>query len=130
MRFRPFIDPYQEQPACDKKPPDLNVDENVIRFDRQLLSKIQRAKTVIRLPAYEAVIDDPILYAHASRVMHGETNPGNARPLIQQHGTRQIWVNPPPIPLTMKEMDGRIRFALFARPAQGLWQCKRSQRLK
>ncbi len=101
-----IVDPYQEQPACDKKPPDLNADENVIRFDRHLLAKAQRAKTVIRLPAYEAVADDAILYAHASRVMHGETNPGNARPLIQQHGTRQIWVNPPPIPLTTKEMDG------------------------
>jgi len=46
------------------------------------------------------------MYAHASRVMHGETNPGNARPLIQLHGTRLVWINPPPIPLTTKEMDG------------------------
>lgn len=102
----PIPDPYQIKPDCDKKPDNLQANENVIRFDRHLLAKAQRAKTVIRLPAYEAVIGDPILYAHASRVMHGETNPGNARPLIQQHGARQIWVNPPPIPLTTKEMDG------------------------
>ncbi|MGZ4979724.1 MAG: YgiQ family radical SAM protein [Methylobacter sp.] len=100
----PPQNPYQEEPDCDKKPDD-NVGEKVIRFDRQLI-KDQRAKTVIRLPAYETVKDDPILYAHASRVMHGETNPGNARPLIQLHGTRQVWINPPPIPLTTKEMDG------------------------
>jgi uncharacterized radical SAM protein YgiQ len=100
----PPQNPYQEEPACDKKP-DVAADEKVIRFDRQLI-KDQRAKTVIRLPAYEAVKDDPILYAHASRVMHGETNPGNARPMIQQHETRQVWINPPPIPLTTKEMDG------------------------
>ncbi len=100
----PPQNPYQEEPACDKKP-DTNAEEKVVRFDRQLI-KDQRAKTVIRLPAYEAVKDDPILYAHASRVMHGETNPGNARPLIQLHGTRLVWINPPPIPLTTKEMDG------------------------
>jgi uncharacterized radical SAM protein YgiQ len=102
----PIADPYQMEPECDKKSDALPANETVIRFDRHLLAKTQRAKTVIRLPAYEAVAEDSILYAHASRVMHGETNPGNARPLIQQHGARQIWVNPPPIPLTMKEMDG------------------------
>ncbi|MEQ1621908.1 MAG: YgiQ family radical SAM protein [Methylococcales bacterium] len=101
----PPQDPYQMETACDKKPEDSNPNEKVIRFDKQII-RDQRAQTVIRLPAYEAVKDDSILYAHASRVMHGETNPGNARPLIQQHGTRQLWVNPPPIPLTMKEMDG------------------------
>ncbi|MGZ8953038.1 MAG: YgiQ family radical SAM protein [Methylobacter sp.] len=99
------IDPYQEQPACDKKPEPSNADEKVIHFDK-LQIRNRRSQTVIRLPAYEAVKDDPILYAHASRVMHGETNPGNARALIQLHGTRQVWINPPPIPLTTKEMDG------------------------
>ncbi|MDD5276059.1 MAG: YgiQ family radical SAM protein [Methylovulum sp.] len=99
------IDPYQEQPACDKKPEGENPDEKVIRFDK-LLVKNRRAQTVIRLPAYEAVKDDRILYAHTSRIMHAETNPGNARALIQQHGNRQVWINPPPIPLTTKEMDG------------------------
>lgn len=93
--------PYQEEPACDIRP-SANPDEQVIAP----VIRVLRAKTVIRLPSFEAVKDDPILYAHASRVMHGETNPGNARPLIQQHGTRQLWVNPPPIPLTTKEMDG------------------------
>ncbi|MCK9395840.1 MAG: YgiQ family radical SAM protein [Methylobacter sp.] len=99
------VDPYQEQPACDKKPDQGNTDEKIIHFDKSLLRN-RRSQTVIRLPAYEAVKDDPILYAHASRVMHGETNPGNARPLIQLHGSRQVWINPPPIPLTTKEMDG------------------------
>jgi len=99
------IDPYQEQPACDKKPEQSDTDEKVIHFDK-LQIRNQRSQTVIRLPACEAVKDDPILYAHASRVMHGETNPGNARALIQLHGSRQVWINPPPIPLTTKEMDG------------------------
>ncbi|MCK9636726.1 MAG: YgiQ family radical SAM protein [Methylobacter tundripaludum] len=101
----PPQNPYQEEPACDKKPDQGNADEKIIHFDKSLIRN-QRSQTVIRLPSYEAVKDDPILYAHASRVMHGETNPGNARPLIQLHGARQIWINPPPIPLTTKEMDG------------------------
>ena len=68
-----------------------------------------RDRSVIRLPSYEQVKSDPVLYAHASRVLHLETNPGNARALVQAHGVghtaRDIWINPPPIPLTTPEMD-------------------------
>ncbi len=68
-----------------------------------------RDRSVIRLPSYEAVKSDPVLYAHANRVLHLETNPGNARALVQAHGTgataRDIWITPPPIPLTTAEMD-------------------------
>ena len=68
-----------------------------------------RGKTVLRLPAYEQVKSDPVLYAHASRVLHLETNPGNARALVQRHGddrsARDLWLNPPPIPLSTAEMD-------------------------
>ena len=67
--------------------------------------KADRSKQVVRLPDYEAVSQDPILYAHASRVLHLEANPGNARALVQKHGDREVWLNPPPIPLTTKEMD-------------------------
>ncbi|MDP1693412.1 MAG: YgiQ family radical SAM protein [Burkholderiaceae bacterium] len=64
-----------------------------------------RDRTVIRLPAYEQVKSDKVLYAHASRVLHLETNPGNARALVQRHGERDVWINPPPIPLSTAEMD-------------------------
>jgi uncharacterized radical SAM protein YgiQ len=64
-----------------------------------------RDRTVIRLPSYEQVKSDPVLYAHANRVLHLETNPGNARALVQAHGDRDVWLNPPPIPLTTAEMD-------------------------
>jgi uncharacterized radical SAM protein YgiQ len=68
-----------------------------------------RERTVIRLPSYEQVKSDPVLYAHANRVLHLETNPGNARALVQRHGqghiARDVWINPPPIPLTTAEMD-------------------------
>jgi len=67
--------------------------------------KADRSKQVVRLPAFEEVANDPVLYAHASRVLHLEANPGNARALVQKHGDREVWLNPPPIPLTTKEMD-------------------------
>ena len=64
-----------------------------------------RERSVIRLPSFEQVKSDPVLYAHANRVLHLETNPGNARALVQRHGTRDVWITPPPIPLTTAEMD-------------------------
>jgi uncharacterized radical SAM protein YgiQ len=67
--------------------------------------KADRTKQVVRLPSYEEVANDPVLYAHASRVLHLEANPGNARALVQRHADREVWLNPPPIPLTTKEMD-------------------------
>ncbi len=65
----------------------------------------QRRHTAVRLPAYEQVEKNNVLYAHASRVFHLESNPGNARALVQGHGERDVWLNPPPIPLTTEEMD-------------------------
>ncbi|HIF18348.1 MAG TPA: YgiQ family radical SAM protein [Cycloclasticus sp.] len=76
-------------------------------------SKTDRAKTVIRLPSYKKVKSDPVLYAHASRVLHLETNPGNARALVQENDGKDVWLNPPPIPLSTEEMD-----EVFALPYQ------------
>ena len=78
----------------------------IVHLERSEKSpRVDRAHTVIRLPSYEQVKDDPVLYAHASRTFHLESNPGNARALVQAHGARDVWLNPPPIPLTMQEMD-------------------------
>lgn len=68
-------------------------------------AKADRTMQVVRLPSYEEVANNPVMYAHASRVLHLEANPGNARALVQKHGDREVWLNPPPIPLTTKEMD-------------------------
>jgi uncharacterized radical SAM protein YgiQ len=78
--------------------------EHVVHFVRQVRNE-DRERSVIRLPSYDSVSDDAVLYAHASRILHQESNPGNARALVQRHGDTDVWLNPPPIPLTMKEMD-------------------------
>jgi uncharacterized radical SAM protein YgiQ len=67
----------------------------------------------IELPSFESVRGDKALYAHASRLLHRETNPGNARALAQRHGDKIVWLNPPPIPLTTPELDW-----VFERPYQ------------
>jgi uncharacterized radical SAM protein YgiQ len=82
---------------------------------------IKAADTVIRLPAFEQVEKDPEAYARTSRVLHRESNPGNARPLVQRHGDRELWVTPPPIPLTTAEMDGvyDLPYARAPHPSYG-----------
>ncbi|QNK66793.1 YgiQ family radical SAM protein [Variovorax sp. PAMC26660] len=87
----------------------LNFVPNPALQSRGKISVPPRDRSVIRLPSYEQVRSDPVLYAHANRVLHLETNPGNARALVQAHGegatARDVWINPPPIPLTTAEMD-------------------------
>jgi uncharacterized radical SAM protein YgiQ len=89
-------------PACSPDAPPAA--EKVVRFVRRV-KNADREHSVIRLPSHEAVTADPVLYAHASRILHLESNPGNARALVQRHGDNDVWLNPPPIPLTTKEMD-------------------------
>jgi len=96
-------DPYASETACQTaaaQPATVKA----IHFQKKNL-RTDRSKTVLRLPAYEQVSNDKVLYAHASRVFHLETNPGNARALMQQHGKRFVWLNPPPVPLNSTEMD-------------------------
>ena len=142
----PHPDPYAMSPMTDKKVPagtqSAGVGETapnaaetaavtthpvrlVSRAERLAQRRQSRAQTVVRLPSYEQVKDDPVLYAHASRTFHLESNPGNARALVQAHGTgaslRDLWLNPPPIPLTTPEMDHvfGLPYARAPHPAYG-----------
>lgn len=122
-KIDPPIDPYAMVSAnsdtCEQKqtPTDQvnEAEQDVVkaqairimgRAERQAMLRDKLHKTVIRLPSFEEVSQDPVLYAHASRVFHLEANPGNAKALVQGHGERDVWLNPPPIPLEMDEMDG------------------------
>lgn len=83
----------------------IQVIKIVSREARLAARREVRGRTVIRIPSFETVTYDPVSYAHASRTLHLESNPGNARALVQQHGERDVWMNPPPIPLETAEMD-------------------------
>lgn len=107
----PYID-TTKQNDCEKSNQDAvaKIDKEnegaaqVVFFDHRP-KNMNRDTTVIRLPSYDQVVEDKYLYAHTSRVFHLETNPGNARALVQRHGKRDVWLNPPPIPLSMSEFD-------------------------
>lgn len=58
------------------------------------------------LPSYEEVRRDKVAYAAMSKAFQLETNPRNARPLLQPHGKRVVWFNPPALPLEDDAGDG------------------------
>jgi uncharacterized radical SAM protein YgiQ len=94
--------------------------ETVVKFYRRV-PNAQREHSVIRLPSFEQVSGDSVLYAHASRILHLESNPGNARALVQRHGNLELWLNPPPIPLGTSDMDAiyELPYARRPHPAYG-----------
>ena len=61
-------------------------------------------KTVV-LPSFEEVSTDKAAFAEMSRAFQFETNPGNARPLLQPHGSEAVYFNPPAWPLKERDMD-------------------------
>jgi uncharacterized radical SAM protein YgiQ len=104
--LNPPVDPYasEERRLAANAGVASEPGTRVVRFVRKV-GNADRGRSVIRLPAYDVLRDDPVLYAHASRILHLESNPGNARALVQRHGDVDVWLNPPPIPLTTQEMD-------------------------
>ncbi|MDH2240676.1 YgiQ family radical SAM protein [Pseudomonas sp. GD03909] len=104
--INPYVNTQDLQACAIEQEKGAIEDPNEAKVVQLLPSpKIERDRTVIRLPSFEKVRNDPALYAHANRVLHLETNPGNARALVQRHDDRELWLNPPPIPLTTEEMD-------------------------
>ncbi len=114
--LNPPVDPYaMADNAGTKRAQALPAGHNVVRFERRV-KNADRSRSVIRLPGYDQVADDPVLYAHASRILHVESNPGNARALVQRHGDSDVWLNPPPIPLATQEMDWVYELPYRRRP--------------
>src|SRR5690348_6522339 len=127
-RLNPPVDPYAMEPEIRKAneqaaaveagevaPVEAPVNEVVVKFARRVKAE-DRERSVIRMPSYEQVVSDPVLYAHASRILHLEANPGNARALVQRHGDVDVWLNPPPVPLTTKDMDFVYELPYSRRP--------------
>ena len=57
------------------------------------------------LPSHEEAVADKAAFSRMSKAFQYETNPGNARPLVQPHGVEAVLLNPPALPLEMGEMD-------------------------
>jgi uncharacterized radical SAM protein YgiQ len=119
--LNPAIDPYASEAdrvktlAAPATPAAPAAAEKVVKFYRKV-PNAQRARSVIRMPSFEQVSQDAVLYAHASRILHLESNPGNARALVQRHGNQELWLNPPPIPLATADMDAIYELPYARRP--------------
>jgi uncharacterized radical SAM protein YgiQ len=112
-----MMNPYeyvstQQEPVDPAAPQPLKI----IPLPLQHKQKLDDATTYVRLPSFEKVTADSVLYAHASRVLHQEASPFNGRVLVQKHGTKEIWVNRPPLPLETHEMDGVFDLPYQRRP--------------
>ncbi|MEG0008420.1 MAG: YgiQ family radical SAM protein [Aeromonas sp.] len=105
-RIDPIMNPYMEGAPCSDDEGTAPVEQEAKPVLVQPPKQKPWEKTYVKLPAFERVKEDKVLYAHASRILHHETNPGCARALSQAHGDRIIWVNPPAFPLETDEMDG------------------------
>jgi uncharacterized radical SAM protein YgiQ len=123
--LNPPIDPYamepeKKQPAAATTAGAPEASGSVVRFVRRV-KNVDRDRSVIRMPDYEQVAEDPVMYAHASRILHLEANPHNARALVQKHGNLDVWINPPPIPLATEDMDElyELPYQRRAHPAYG-----------
>ncbi|HEY5312043.1 MAG TPA: YgiQ family radical SAM protein, partial [Pirellulales bacterium] len=57
------------------------------------------------LPSYEQAVADKHAFADLTKIAHNETNPYNARRLVQAHDREAIVANPPAFPLSEAEMD-------------------------
>ena len=114
--------------ACGKPPevvdPNAEMAVRIIPMPLQSKQKLDSDKTCVRLPSFEKVRNDSALYAHASRVLHQEANPHNARALVQRHGNRELWVNPPPVPLETNELDGVFDLPYQRRPHPSYGEAK------
>ncbi len=70
----------------------------------------------VELPAYEAVAAEKLAFCELTRIAHLETNPHNARRLVQRHGREAVVVNPPALPLEEHEMDEVYGLPFTRRP--------------
>ncbi len=67
--------------------------------------RIAAGNDAIILPTYEAVKADKPTFAEATRLIHINTNPYNAKTLVQFHDREAVVVNPPCLPLSQADMD-------------------------
>jgi uncharacterized radical SAM protein YgiQ len=57
------------------------------------------------IPSFEEVSQDKLAFAEATRLIHNETNPYNARRLVQWHDRQAVVANPAQLPISQPAMD-------------------------
>ncbi|MBL8828615.1 MAG: YgiQ family radical SAM protein [Planctomycetaceae bacterium] len=62
-------------------------------------------ENTLELPTFEQASTDNYAFAEMTKIAHNETNPYNARRLVQRHDRECVVVNPPATPLSQAEMD-------------------------
>lgn len=102
VAYKP-VNPYEYETQCETGKEEKKEEKPQVVSIQP--SRHDSKTTAVRIPPFEKLNNDRILYAHASRIMHLETNPYSGRALIQKHGDRELWVNQAPIPLSTEEMD-------------------------
>jgi uncharacterized radical SAM protein YgiQ len=63
------------------------------------------AVAIEEAPSYEQCLADPLAFNALTVLMYRESNPHCAKPIVQRHGDRVIYCNPPARPLTTAELD-------------------------
>src|SRR5262249_21175924 len=89
---------------------------SVSKGDGSQPSLALRAQDHLLLPSYEEVKADKAAFVEATRIIHINTNPFNAKTLIQFHDCQAVVVNPPSLPLSQKEMDQTFDLPYRRRP--------------
>jgi uncharacterized radical SAM protein YgiQ len=92
----------------------LQIAECGLRIDGE--SAIRNPQSAIVLPSYKVVRSDKLAFAEATRIIHVNTNPFNARTLVQFHDREAVVVNPPGLPLSQEEMDRAYDLPYTRRP--------------
>jgi uncharacterized radical SAM protein YgiQ len=59
----------------------------------------------LELPSYEQVCSDKVSFSIATRMIHNETNPLNAKRLVQRHDKQAVVCNVPALPISQEAMD-------------------------
>jgi uncharacterized radical SAM protein YgiQ len=70
----------------------------------------------LRLPTFEMVASDKMQFAEATKIIHNETNPYNAKGLVQFHDRQAVVCNPPRLPISKPAMDAIYGMPYTRRP--------------
>ncbi|WP_143870185.1 YgiQ family radical SAM protein [Catenovulum sediminis] len=126
-KIEPIPNPYEmiQESSCDTKKAEVEALDNEVAAQPIMVQPAKTRRpwemTYVNLPPYDVVRAQKTYYAHTSRILHQETNPGCARALVQRHGDRIVWVNPPAFPLETSEMDAvfDLPYARIPHPSYG-----------